>query len=150
MERFLKEQLKDGKFHGVGAMRSRIMSCIPGRRNRSTEIALRFELVRAGVRGWKMHFDLPGRPDFFFPKASLAIFVDGCFWHGCPRCGHIPKTRTTFWAAKIGRNRQRDAANLRMLHSRGIRVLRIWEHSLGSPSARRRTLERIRTLLQPN
>lgn len=149
MEKFLKAKLKNGRFHNVAPVRSKIMSCIPGRRNRSTEVVLRFELVRAGIRGWKMHFDIPGRPDFYFPQESLAIFVDGCFWHGCPRCGHIPKTRSTFWAAKIRRNRQRDASNLRILRSRGIRVLRFWEHTLANPSGRRRMIERVCAMLNP-
>ncbi len=148
MEKFLKAKLKNGRFENVSADRSKIMSCIPGRRNRSTEIALRFEFVRAGIRGWKMHFGIAGRPDFFFPKQSLAVFVDGCFWHGCPRCGHIPKTRTPFWAAKIMRNQKSDGANLRLLRSQGIRVVRFWEHTLASPSGRRHAVEHVRALLK--
>jgi DNA mismatch endonuclease (patch repair protein) len=148
MEKFLKGKLKNGKFQNVSAVRSKIMSCIPGRRNRSTEVALRFELVRAGVRGWKMHYALIGKPDFFFPRQCLAIFVDGCFWHGCSRCGHIPKTRSAFWSAKILRNKQRDARNSRALRSQGVRVVRLWEHDLANLSSRRRVMIRIVAMLQ--
>lgn len=147
MEKFLKAKLKNGRFDNVDAARSKIMSCIPGKKNRSTEIALRFELVRAGMCGWKMHYDIRGRPDFYFHDKSVAIFVDGCFWHGCPRCGHVPKTRTTFWAAKISRNRQRDARTSRYLRSHGIKVVRFWEHALATSIGRRRAIARIGAIL---
>jgi len=88
-------------------------------------------MVRAGIGGWSSHrADLPGKPDFYFPSAKLAVFVDGCFWHGCARCGHIPKTNTGFWAAKIDRNRKRHRKVARLLNHRGIATLRFWEHQL--------------------
>jgi DNA mismatch endonuclease (patch repair protein) len=143
MEKILKAKLKNGKFQNVPAARSKIMSCIPGRRNRSTEVALRLELVRAGISGWKMHHKITGRPDFFFPEQSLAVFVDGCFWHGCSRCGHIPKTRTKFWAAKILRNRQRDARNSRILRKAGVHIFRVWEHQLKKQSDKQRVVQKL-------
>jgi DNA mismatch endonuclease (patch repair protein) len=79
-----------------------------------------------------MHPRLPGSPDFYFKSSRLAVFVDGCFWHGCRRCGHIPKTNTSFWAAKLSRNRERDRDVARDLRARGIVVVRIWEHELTS------------------
>ena len=87
-------------------------------------------LVRTGIKGWTLHPTITGKPDFFFPKQRFALFVDGCFWHGCPRCGHIPSTRTLFWKNKIERNRVRDKRTVRILKADGIRSLRIWEHSL--------------------
>jgi len=92
---------------------------------------LRFALVGAGVRGWTTHNrSVPGSPDFLFREAALAIFVDGCFWHGCPACGHVPRTRRQYWGAKIARNRQRDRKVTRRLRALGFRVLRFWEHDL--------------------
>ena len=82
------------------------MSAIRSRGNKSTEMVLRMALVRAKMGGWIMHpKGVPGKPDFFFAANNLAVFVDGCFWHGCNRCGHIPKTNRPYWKAKIARNR---------------------------------------------
>ncbi len=101
-------------------------------------------LTRAGIKGWKLHpVGLLGSPDIYFPKERLAIFVDGCFWHGCARCGHIPKTRSAFWAAKIGRNKTRDCLNTRKLRQTGIDVIRIWEHALANPVGIHRILKAI-------
>lgn len=131
MERFLKSKLENGWFSNVSPQRSRTMSAIRGKNNKSTELSLKMALVRAGVKGWVLHTaTICGKPDFYFKKQRLAVFVDGCFWHGCPRCGHIPRTRTKFWEAKINRNRQRDRRTNRLLAAEAIRVLRIWEHSL--------------------
>lgn len=90
---------------------------------------------------------LPGTPDFFFPKAKLAIFVDGCFWHACPECGHTPKTRRKYWSAKLQRNADRDRQNLGKLHAAGISVLRIWEHQLKSAGDRRNVIGSVRRKL---
>jgi DNA mismatch endonuclease, patch repair protein len=87
-------------------------------------------LVRAGVSGWNTHVALPLKPDFHFRAAGLAIFVDGCFWHGRKRCGHIPKTHSEFWKAKLARNRTRDARTRRSLKAMDVKVVRLWEHQL--------------------
>ncbi len=73
---------------------------------------------------------MPGRPDFAFPARRVAVFVYGCFWHGCPRHGTLPKSNARFWREKIARNRERDREVNRELRRRGWRVLRIWEHEL--------------------
>jgi DNA mismatch endonuclease, patch repair protein len=73
---------------------------------------------------------LTGRPDFVFPKLKLAVFVDGCFWHGCPKHGTRPKANAGFWLAKITGNKARDRRVNRLLRAEGWRVLRIWEHEL--------------------
>jgi DNA mismatch endonuclease, patch repair protein len=129
MERMLKQLLPSG-FKNVSVVRSAAMGKIKSRNNRTTELRLRMALIREGCSGWVLHPDLPGRPDFFFRREKLAVFVDGCFWHGCKMCGHVPKTRSRFWSAKIDRNRQRDKHTTQTLKSAGIKVLRIWEHSL--------------------
>lgn len=133
MERRLRLKLPEGKFLNVSATRSRMMSAIRGKNTRSTERALRSALMRAGIKGWRLHAnEIIGKPDLYFSKQKLAIFVDGCFWHGCAKCGHIPRTRSSFWAAKIQRNKQRDRAAVRMLEANGTNVIRVWEHSLKS------------------
>lgn len=108
--------------------RRRNMQAIRSVNNRSTELRIRAYLVRLGVSGWKLHWGLlPGRPDFFFLAERVVVFVDGCFWHCCPRCGHVPKTNTAYWSTKLRRNRARDHAVTVQLRSAGFRVLRFWE-----------------------
>src|SRR6185312_12758410 len=134
MERYLRLKLRGGGFGQVPLKRSLAMGKIRGKNNRTTEVRLRYSLVRAGIAGWRLHVDLPGRPDFYFSRERIAVFVDGCFWHGCPRCGHIPKTNSAFWRAKIERNQQRAAKWDRALKRDSVLVLHIWEceikHSL--------------------
>ena len=85
-------------------------------------------LVRNGYRGWKLHSRrLVGKPDFVFLGSRLVIFIDGCFWHGCPTCGHITKTNSEYWNAKIARTKNRDGKYSRELRKQGYRVIRIWE-----------------------
>jgi DNA mismatch endonuclease (patch repair protein) len=113
------------------AKRSEVMAAIRHRGNRSTERRFAALLRRSGVSGWKLHLsDVPGRPDFYFPKRRVAVFVDGCFWHGCPKCFQAPNQNASFWADKIGRNRRRDRNVGRALRHRGITVVRLWEHDL--------------------
>jgi DNA mismatch endonuclease Vsr len=120
--------------------RSRVMAKIRSKRNKSTEWRLRAGLIRAGIRGWSMNApDVFGNPDFAFRVQRLAVFVDGCFWHGCRACCKTPSSNTAYWEAKIARNRKRDRAVKARLRKDGWRVLRIWEHelkSLGSVLAR--------------
>lgn len=131
MERKLRQCLTEGRFVGVSDQRSRNMAAIRGRGNKTTERRLRLALVRAGIRGWSLgNEDLPGKPDLCFRAAGVAVFLDGCFWHGCPKCGRYPKTNSRFWRAKIERNRQRDLAASRALRRQGLKVLRFWEHDL--------------------
>jgi len=132
MERHLREKLKGGAFKNVPASRSAAMSKVRGKGNRTTEVRLRYALVKASISGWCLHPALPGRPDFFFFTHKVAVFVDGCFWHGCPHCGHIPRTNRTFWKAKIDRNQQRARKWDRILRAQGISVVHIWECDLKS------------------
>lgn len=107
--------------------RSRIMSSIRGR-NTKMELAVRPTLE---ALGFEYHpGGIFGRPDFAHRKAKIAVFVDGCFWHGCPRHYRIPKDNCDFWSAKIARNRARDDAVTKMLEAEGWRVIRVWEHDL--------------------
>tara|TARA_Y100000294_G_C8423334_1_gene283745 strand:- start:122 stop:598 length:477 start_codon:yes stop_codon:yes gene_type:complete len=149
MEKRLKKHLKDGKFDNVSEIRSRVMSSIRGKHNRSTELCLKMALVRSGVEGWKLHpIELPGTPDFYFSQVKLAVFVDGCFWHGCHRCGHIPKTRSKFWEAKINRTKQRDRKKRSELQKIGISTLGIWEHELKDTHKVNNVVDKIKTKFQ--
>lgn len=147
MEKLLRATLPEGRFPNVSEVRSRAMSAVKGKHNRTTEIQFRMALVRAGITRWVTHANLPGRPDIYFPKAKVAIFLDGCFWHGCGRCGHVPKTNSLFWATKISRNQNRDRRNSQLVRKEGIRVIRFWEHSLNNPSQLQRILRRIQAIL---
>ena len=110
--------------------RSRLMAKIRGRHNISTELKVAGILRDAGFRGWRRHLPLPGRPDFTFPKHRVCIFVHGCFWHDCPRCGKRSRTRTEYWAGKIDTNRRRDRRVSRQLRARGYKVVVVWECTL--------------------
>ncbi len=89
------------------------------------------------------------RPDFVFPKLKLAVFVDGCFWHGCPKHATWPKTRAAFWRKKIARNKERDRQVNYALRKRGWTVVRVWEHELTrkrEPQLVRRLQRQLRRL----
>jgi DNA mismatch endonuclease (patch repair protein) len=132
VERILRSKLPRGRFVGVTPEQSDRMRAVRGRGNRSTELRLRLALVRSGLKGWHIGpKQVPGRPDFYFPEAKVAVFVDGCFWHGCRRCGHYPEKNSSFWKTKIQRNRLRDKRMSRKLRRSGVAVVRFWEHELG-------------------
>lgn len=111
--------------------RSRIMAAVRSQQTRSTERKLRAVLVAAGMRGWRYQISsLPGKPDFVFPRKKLVVFVDGCFWHGCPKCYRRPNSRRAYWDAKVASTMGRDRSHRAKLRRRGWCVIRIWEHEL--------------------
>lgn len=130
--------------------RSEVMSSIRARGNKRTEIALVDLLRLHRITGWRRHKKIPigirpsgksgalrrtyVRPDFVFPTIKLAVFVDGCFWHSCPKHGVRPASNSKFWASKLDYNSQRDRAVTRAMKKKGWVVIRIWEHDL--PSSR--------------
>jgi DNA mismatch endonuclease (patch repair protein) len=122
--------------------RSEVMSRIRSRGNQATELALAKLFRRHKITGWRRNQKVFGKPDFIFPKHKLAVFVDGCFWHGCPKHGTQPKGNAAFWRKKISRNQIRDRLVTRTLRKAGWRVLRIWEHELTCKHQTRR-LSRI-------
>ncbi|MDQ6773384.1 MAG: very short patch repair endonuclease [Candidatus Dormibacteraeota bacterium] len=96
------------------------------------ELHLRSELHRRGLR-FRVHVPIRigesiVRPDIVFTRQRVAVFVDGCFWHGCPDHGTSPRHNPEYWTSKMQRNRARDAKVNRALSESGWRVLRIWEH----------------------
>ena len=126
--------------------RSEVMSRIRSRGNKDTELRLVALMRECGITGWRRHASLalrvPGsrfpvsgsqgrvRPDFVFRRERVAVFVDGCFWHGCPRHATLPVGNRKFWDAKLARNKARDREVSRALRRAGWTVLRIWECAL--------------------
>ena len=98
-------------------------------KNTKPELLLRKALYNIGIR-YRIHFNLFGKPDIVFPSKKLAIFIDGCYWHGCPKCYNEPKTNTEYWKNKIARNQQRAKTVRRQLNRNGWQVMRVWEHEL--------------------
>ena len=130
-----------------GLSRSELMSRIRGAGNLTTELRLAKLLRQHKLTGWRRRLPLAGKPDFAWPREKVAVFVDGCFWHGhdCAR-NLTPKTRAAFWAAKIARNRSRDRRVSRELRKEGWTVLRVWECKLAaSPDL---CIRRIRSALR--
>jgi DNA mismatch endonuclease, patch repair protein len=131
-------------FHDTPEPRRRIMRSIAGRGNKTTEAALATQLRRNALSGWRRHLPLPGRPDFVWRKEKVALFVDGCFWHGCPRHYLPPRKNIEFWQRKIETNRARDRRVDRQLRRAGWTTLRIWECQV----LEQRTMTRIRRALR--
>jgi len=99
------------------------------RKDTTIEISLRKELWHSGVR-YRLGSHLFGKPDLTFPQAYVAVFVDGCFWHGCPLHGGTPKSNVQFWTRKLERNKVRDIGVTETLEQMGWLVLRYWEHDI--------------------
>jgi DNA mismatch endonuclease (patch repair protein) len=124
------------------AKRSEVMSLIRSRGNMDTEIALAKFFRRNKITGWQRNQKIFGKPDFVFPKFKLVVFVDGCFWHGCPKHATKPATNRAFWRNKFARNKARDRVMNRTLRQLGWTVLRVWQHEL-SRKNETRLLRRI-------
>lgn len=120
--------------------RSEVMSKIRGTRNKSTELRLIGIFRKFAIKGWRRNAPVLGKPDFVFKGQRIAVFVDGCFWHACPKCSYVPKQNAEFWQTKLARNVARDTDVTRRLRGRGWKVVRIWEHDLQNE---RRIVRRI-------
>lgn len=128
--------------------RSEIMSRIRSRGNKATEIRFLTILRRHRITGWRRHAALPGRPDFTFPAQRLAVFVDGCFWHACPKHGALPRNNRPYWRKKLERNRKWDRQVNRALKKAGWHPLRIWEHALRREDAVAARLQAMLVMLK--
>ena len=128
------------------AKRSAVMAAIRGKGNKATELRMIAVLRAHGITGWRRHTALcvgrgrtgvDGRSgkvsvDFVFRRERVCVFVDGCFWHACPRHGTRPAGNRAFWKAKLDRNVARDRSVSRALRKAGWAVLRVWEHELAA------------------
>lgn len=111
------------------------MAAVPSERT-SLEQLLAREMWAIGLRGWRRHARVQGtKPDFVFSRKRVAVFVDGCFWHGCPQCAKRPATNTDYWSPKLARNAARDADQTSLLIEAGWTVLRFWGHELENAPA---------------
>lgn len=130
-----------------GLSRADLMSRVRSRGNKTTERKMAILLRSHGISGWRRHAKLPGTPDFVWPKWQVAVFVDGCFWHG-HGCGRnlTPKKNAEFWEQKFSATHLRDTLTRRELRRRGWVVVRIWECALArSPEA---CIRRIRAAIE--
>lgn len=109
--------------------RSYNMSQISGK-NTNPEVRLRKLLSSKGIKGYRIHSKLEGKPDMVFTKQKIAVFIDGCFWHRCPKCYVEPKTNKKFWSNKIEGNVKRDKRINNNLKKEGWYVIRFWEHDI--------------------
>src|SRR5438552_637436 len=109
------------------ATRSRIMAAVRSKGNLTTETRFVQILRTHQIRGWRRNQVVLGNPDFVFPESKLAVFIDGCFWHGCRSHLRLPVANRDYWLQKISRNQIRDRQSVRRLRRAGWRVLRIWE-----------------------
>lgn len=127
--------------------RSRIMSSVKGKGNKSTELKLLelFKLYK--LKGWRRKYLINGNPDFVFSKVRLAIFVDGCFWHGCSGHCRIPKSNKEYWVAKINQNKKRDYKVTKELRGKNWTVVRLWEHELKHNKYKRK-MNQIKNIVQ--
>lgn len=98
------------------------------------------------VTGWRRNQPVFGKPDFVFVMHRIAVFVDGCFWHACPKHSNMPANNRPFWKKKLTANKARDLAVNKALRQAGWRVIRVWEHELTKhPQS---CVERIRKRLE--
>lgn len=123
------------------------MSRVKSSGNKSTEAAFITLMKERGITGWRRHLPIFGKPDFVFRKTRIAVFIDGCFWHGCPKHCRMPATNRDYWDRKIGRNLERDKKVKRELRKAGWTVVRVWEHELKDGTVSRK-LRRIAKALQ--
>jgi len=115
-------------------VRSRIMAAVHSSGNKSTEIAFLRLLKNLKITGWRRKYPIYGKPDFAFPKLKIAVFIDGCFWHGCPNHCRMPKKNRTYWEQKICFNKKRDQIVAKSLLRLGWVAIRFWEHDISNPS----------------
>jgi DNA mismatch endonuclease (patch repair protein) len=111
----------------VSIQRSLTMRAVRSANNKSTELKLIDYFKKNKIIGWRRNYKLPGKPDFVFPRRKIALFADGCFWHGHNCRGLNPKTNKEYWDKKISRNKNRDKEVNKLLRSKGWEVIRVWE-----------------------
>jgi DNA mismatch endonuclease (patch repair protein) len=118
------------------------MATVRSKGGRTTELRLARLLWDAGLRGYRKQWSVDGRPDFAWPGLKVAVFVDGCFWHGCT-CKYLPRSNTRFWKNKIETNRRRDRRVSARLRRAGWAVIRIKECAVLKPATLRRVAEAV-------
>ena len=110
--------------------RSEVMSHIRSKNNKSTELKLIKIFKEYGITGWRRNYNVKGHPDFVFLQKKIAVFVDGCFWHGHRCQKHTPNENKDFWEKKLKYNKRHDKVTAELFQQRGWTVIRIWECEL--------------------
>ncbi len=110
--------------------RSDIMSKVRSKNNKSTELMLIQIFKENNIKGWRRHYPVKGHPDFVFLDKKIAIFVDGCFWHGHDCRNTRPSDNAEYWNKKRERNMKHDKEVTALFEQRGWTVIRIWECEL--------------------
>jgi DNA mismatch endonuclease (patch repair protein) len=125
--------------------RSQVMSRIRSSSTRPEQQL--YELVRSLLGGrWRIDRNvggLPGKPDLVIPSLKVAVYLDGCFFHACPRHGRIPDSNRDYWEPKLTQNVRRDARNRRQLRELGYHVWRLWEHDFETSASRQQLRRRL-------
>jgi DNA mismatch endonuclease (patch repair protein) len=118
--------------------RRKTMQAVKGK-DTGLERRLFATLAGMGIKGWRKNVnDIEGKPDVAFPNEKAAIFIDGCFWHGCPVCNRkLPVANREYWVRKINRNVELAKIHNQKLSDEGWTVIRIWEHEIRDPEAMR-------------
>jgi len=127
--------------------RSEIMSKIKGKGNKTTEVAFANLLKENKISGWRRQWPVAGRPDVAFPREKVAVFVDGCFWHQCPRHKRMPEARKEYWMDKFRVGKAKRVRDKRLLKTGGWIVLEVWEHDLKDDYGRVKVVERVHQAL---
>jgi len=128
--------------------RSRIMAKVKARGNKSTELKLIRLFKDFGIKGWRRNYPLRGKPDFVFLKSRLAVFVDGCLWHGCKEHCRIPESNRDYWVSKIDKNKKRDKIINNELKEKKWTVIRVWEHELKKNNSKKKLRKIIKIVQQ--
>lgn len=124
--------------------RSRIMASVKSSNTKSTELKFISLLKENNVTGWRRNYSLTGKPDFVFPKIKIAVFIDGCFWHGCSTHCRMPSSNVDYWNSKIDKNKIRDKNITKTLRMKGWQVIRIWEHEIKTGKLSQKKLKLIK------
>jgi DNA mismatch endonuclease (patch repair protein) len=120
------------------------MASVKSSNTKSTELKFISLLKENNVTGWRRNYSLTGKPDFVFPKIKIAVFIDGCFWHGCSTHCRMPSSNVDYWNSKIDKNKIRDKNITKTLRMKGWQVIRICEHEIKTGKLSQKKLKRIK------
>ena len=120
------------------------MTSVKSSNTKSTELKFISLLKENNVTGWRRNYSLTGKPDFVFPKIKIAVFIDGCFWHGCSTHCRMPSSNVDYWNSKIDKNKIRDKNITKTLRMKGWQVIRILEHEIKTGKLSQKKLKLIK------
>jgi len=123
------------------------MASVKSSNAKTTELKFLSLIKEKNITGWRRNYSLTGKPDFVFPRFKIAVFIDGCYWHGCPSHCRMPSSNIIYWNNKIEKNKIRDRKITKVLKMKGWQVIRIWEHEIKKERLNQK-LKRIRETAQ--